>query len=143
MNNIKYEEEVKNRSNIFGWDFSNEICVMVVDIDNFKEKYLKLENRNLNDNLENARERIFKYTMYILKSYFKDAIYATFSDSIVFLLQPESKDVKMFGSQLRKIGDEIRDAIFTNFDFTVMVGVGSLKDNVIDIYKSYNEVCNS
>lgn len=123
MNNIKYEEEVKNRSNIFGWDFTNDICVMVVDIDNFKEKYLKLENKNVNDNLEDIKERIFKYTTYILKAYFNDAIYATFSDSIVFLLQPDIKNIKMLGGQLQKTGDEIRDAILKNFEFTVMVGV--------------------
>jgi len=139
MNNIKYEDEVKNRSSIFGWDFTDDICVMVVDIDNFKEKYLKPESKKVNNNLENVRERIFKYTMYILKSYLKDVIYATFSDSIVFLLQPDGKDAKMFELQLKRISDEIRDTIVKNFEFTVMVGVGRLKDNVMDIHKSYNE----
>ncbi|MTK12875.1 MAG: hypothetical protein F8N39_12590 [Clostridiaceae bacterium] len=139
MNNIKFEGEAKKRAAIYGWDLSKDICVMVVDIDNFKEKYLKLEYKNFNDKLQFIRERIFKNSIEIVKFSFKNAIYGKFSDSIVFILQPNGMDLKTMNTYLKKIGDEIRKVIFKNFEFTVMVGFGDFKDYIMDIYKSYNE----
>ncbi len=139
MNNIKFEGEAKKRAAIYGWDLSKNICVMVVDIDNFKEKYLKLENKSFNNKLERIRERIFKNSIEIVEFSFRNAIYGKFSDSIVFLLQPNGVDLKTINTHLKKIGDEIRNVIFKNYGFTVMVGCGDFKDYIMDIYKSYNE----
>ncbi len=139
MNNIKYKEEVNKRAEIYGWDFSRPICVMVVDIDNFKVEYLKLENKNINEELESIREKIIKNTTKILKSHFKDVVYATFSDSVVYLLQPKEMDMKRFDLQLKKCSNEIRNSTREKFEFTVMVGIGDFKDDIMDIHKSYGE----
>lgn len=139
MNNIRFKEEVYKRADIYGWDFSKSICVMVVDIDNFKVEYLKLENNNSNEELELIRERIIKNTIKIIKSYFMDAVYATFSDSIVFLLQPREGDIKKFNSQLKKSSEEIKNSTREKFKFSVTLGIGDLKDDIMDIHKGYSE----
>ncbi len=139
MNNIKFEDEVKKRAAIYGWEFSKDICAMVVDIDNFKDEYLKLEHKISNDRLELIRKRIFKNSKEVVKTYFKDAVYGEFSDSIVFLIQPNDMKPKTLSCYLKKIGDEIRNVIFRNFEFTVTVGFGDFKDSIMDIHKSYNE----
>lgn len=139
MNNIKFKEEVNKRAEIFGWDLSRPIRVMVVDIDNFKVEYLKLVNKNSNEELEFIREKIIKNTIKIIKSYFKDAVYATFSDSIVFLLQPKDKDLKRFDYLIKKSSDEIRNSTRVKFEFTVTLGIGDFKDDIMEIHKSYRE----
>jgi len=139
MDNIKFKEEVNKRAEIFGWDLSRPIRVMVVDIDNFKVEYLKLGNKNSNEELEFIREKLIKNITQIIKSYFRDAVYATFSDSLVFLLQPKDKDMKRFDSQIKKSSDEIRNSTREKFEFTVTLGIGNFRDDIMEIHKSYGE----
>ena len=140
MNNIKYKEEVSKRAEIYGWDFSESSrLVVVVDIDNFKDQYLKLENKNSNDDLESVREQIMKNATKIMKSYFKDSVYATLSDSIVFLLQPKGNDLKAFNSHLKKCCGEIRLSTLQKYKYSVTIGVGDLKEDIMDMHKGYEE----
>lgn len=140
MNNIKYKEEVSKRAEIYGWDFSESArLVVVVDIDNFKDQYLKLENKNSNDDLESVREQIMKNATKIMKSYFKDSVYATLSDSIVFLLQPKGNDLKAFNSHLKKCCGEIRLSTLQKYKYSVTIGVGDLKEDIMDMHKGYEE----
>lgn len=140
MNNIKYKEEVSKRAKIYGWDFSQTTrLVVVVDIDNFKDQYLKLENKSYNDDLESIREKIIKNTIKIMKSYFKDCVYATLSDSIVFLLQPKDNDLKSFNSYLKKCCGEIRLSTLRKYKYSTTIGVGDIKEDIMDMHKSYEE----
>lgn len=143
MNNIKFKEEVNKRAEIYGWNFSGPICAMVVDIDNFKAQYLKLGNKKSNEELEFIREQFIKNTTKIIKSYFKDAVYATFSDRIVFLLQPNDRDIKSVDSKLKKSMEDIRKSTHEKFQFTVTLGIGDFKDDIMDVHKSYGEALTS
>ncbi|HAG42926.1 MAG TPA: hypothetical protein DCL31_05530 [Clostridium sp.] len=139
MNNIKFEDEIKKRATIYGWNFSKEICVMVIDIDNFKAEYLKPEHKIFNNRLELISERIFKNCIDIVKTSFSNAVYGEFSDSIAFLIQLDTPNKNSFYCSLKKMGNEIREVIIRNFEFTVTVSFGSFKPNIMDIHKSYNE----
>lgn len=139
MNNIKYEDEIKKRATIYGWNFSKEICVMVIDIDNFKAEYLKPEHKIFNNRLELISERIFKNCIDIAKTSFSNVVYGEFSDSIAFLIQLDTTNKNSFYCSLKKMGNEIREVITRNFEFTVTVSFGSFKSNIMDIHKSYNE----
>ncbi|WP_455539333.1 PucR family transcriptional regulator [Terrisporobacter sp.] len=140
MNNIKYKEEVRKRAQMYGWDFSETTrLVLVVDIDNFKAQYLKLENKNSNDNLECVREKIIRNVIKIMKYYFKDSVYATLSDSIVFLLKPQGCDLKFFNSQLNKCCGEIRLSTLEKYKYSATIGIGEIKEDIMHMHKSYEE----
>lgn len=47
-NNIKSKIEVEKRANTFGWSFKKYIRTVVVDIDNFKDEYLKIGSSDKN-----------------------------------------------------------------------------------------------
>ncbi len=74
MNNIKYKEKANKRAEIYGWDFSRPICVMVVDIDNFKDDIMDIHKSYGEALVSNKIGRVL---------YKKDAI--VFIRNLVFL----------------------------------------------------------
>lgn len=139
LNNIKSLEEIRNRARLYEWNFDNGNIVAIFDIDNYKSEYLNLKNKNHSRTLENARENIFSFIRKGLKNYYSNAVYTTFSDSIVFIIKPSSKKLDDSKELLRNVSDEIRKEVFDKFNFTITVGIGSYKKSPQDIYLSYNE----
>ncbi|WAW14542.1 PucR family transcriptional regulator [Peptostreptococcus equinus] len=143
MNNIKSQVEVEARAKVFGWMFTNNIRAMVIDIDDFKEQYLKIYKNDqsaqvLNDELENIREHMLNDVIRIVKSYYISSVYAILSDSIIFLLQSDREEDRE-KSHLLACGKEVRKSTRENYDFTVTIGVGEEKTSIVDVHESYKE----
>nr|WP_312215118.1 PucR family transcriptional regulator ligand-binding domain-containing protein [Clostridioides sp.] len=139
MNNIKFKDEIKSRASIYGWDFSGSICAMVVDIDDFKEEYLKLDNKSSIDKLENESKKILQTCVDFMKIMYNDTVYVKFSDRIVFLIQQDDKNESDFNNYVKKLGDDLRAVISSKHKFTATVGFGSIKSDVMETHKSYEE----
>jgi len=139
MNNIKFKDGIKSRASIYGWDFSGSICAMVVDIDDFKEEYLKLDNKSSIDKLENESKKILQTCVDFMKIMYNDTVYVKFSDRIVFLIQQDDKNESDFNNYVKKLGDDLRAVISSKHKFTATVGFGSIKSDVMETHKSYEE----
>jgi purine catabolism regulator len=139
MNNVKSLEEVKNRAEIYGWNFDKGVRGVIVDIDDYKAQYLKIRHKRYNDTLESIRQKIFKIVINIMKESSDQIVYTTFSDSIVFLVDPIDKSKKKAAERLKKIGDQIRKSISKINNFTVTIGIGNFKSNIMNINDSYQE----
>ncbi len=139
MKNIRSKAEIDKRAEIFKWTFSDNIQVVIVDIDNYKIRYLKMEGRASNDDLENIRNKIVKNSSRIMKTYFRDAVYATLSDSIIYLIQPKSGNLEAFGKELTECCEKISESTKENFNFTVTIGMGSMKHDIMLVHKAYKE----
>lgn len=139
MNNIKFKDEIKSRASIYGWNFSGDICTMVVDIDDFKEEYIKLENKSYIDRIENESKKILQTCIDFMKIMYNDTAYVKFSDSIVFVIQLGEKKENDLDKYLKKLGDDLRVAIASKHKFTATVGFGSTKADVMETHKSYKE----
>jgi len=137
INNIKTPEEVKIRSNFYGWNFSSGTMAVIVDIDNFKKQYSKYSAKDKQYTMENIKEIIFETATRVMKSYFSQVPYTTLSDSIIYLISPPDDDKVVHYDKLKKIGEEIRDEISRMGSFTVMVGIGNYETSVMDASKSY------
>lgn len=143
MNNIKSKAEVENRAKLFGWFFSDLVRVMVVDIDNFKDEYIKMGSDDavldLNKDLDSKRDEIFNSVRGIVKSYFVDSVYAVMSDSIVFILHTDESTIDDFDRILKLCSQEIRTIIRDRYDFTLTVGIGDHKNDIMNVHHSYKE----
>ncbi|AYD39680.1 PucR family transcriptional regulator [Clostridium fermenticellae] len=137
INNIKTPEEVKSRSRLYGWNLSSGLVSIIVDIDDFKLRYLKIKDKKKNYTLEETKLIIFESARKVMKKYFDQVVYTTFSDSIVFLIKPLCLDNHNFFKQLRKVCEEICAKTLNENKFTVTIGVGNYELSVMNIYKSF------
>lgn len=136
--NIKSEAEVFQRGKLYNWNFKSEVAVMIVDIDNFKENYTKMDIKENNNSLEELKRQIFSKTKRVLRNYLNNIIFTSLSDKIIFLVQ--KSDFK-FENQisLKLLGDKIRRKIKSAVDFSVTVGIGDFKKSVLNIEASFEE----
>ena len=111
------------------------VC-LIVDIDDCKARYLSLDKTM---GLEKERDIIFRRIAANMKTNFYNCFYTNYSDSIVFLIEPDVNPMKDFFMKLKKVSDEIRKEIRENSQFTATVGIGSFKASVMDIYISFIE----
>lgn len=142
-NNIKSKIEVEKRANTFGWSFKKYIRTLVVDIDNFKDEYLKIDSNDINgtisnEDIDDIRDNILNSAIRIVKSYFIDSVYVNLSDSTVFLIHSDNENYDT-DNRIKKLCDNIQNLIKNKFNFTVSIGIGNSKNDITQIYKSYKE----
>ncbi len=136
LNNIKTIEEANNRAALYGWKMDKGLVCLIVDIDDYKERFLSLEKTK---GLEEERDALFRCITSNMKKRFYKCFYTTYSDSIVYLIEPDVSPMKDFFIKLKRISEEIRKEIRENSQFTATIGIGSYKESVIDIYISFIE----
>ncbi|PRX30469.1 purine catabolism regulator [Orenia metallireducens] len=136
FNSIKSLEEVKKRASLYEWEFNDGLVTMVIDVDDFRNKYLEAE-KNLDRKIREVKRTIFLKTKKMIKSSFADVKYATFGDSIVFLIGHSSKEEAMV--EINSITDKLRREVKKDIEHTISIGVGSYKSSIMDIHKSYIE----
>lgn len=139
LNNIKYTEEVAKRADSFGWKFKPPFRVVVVDIDNFKLEYLKINRTKDSDNLESLREKIFNNAIEKMRKYFKESVYASFSDSIAFIISLPEKATISFDDLIEAALIEIKESTMFKYKHSLTQGVGRVKDKILDIHESFKE----
>jgi purine catabolism regulator len=139
MNNIKYRDEVTNRASLYGWDFSKGLTAVLVEIHGFKESYLEASHCQAIESLEMIREQIFETCKLLIKHNFAPLIFASLSDSIVFLLETPTLNMSAFHTQLAAICLEIETNVEKNHHFFVTIGIGNHKKSVMDVHLSYQE----
>lgn len=136
LNNIKTIEEANNRAALYGWKMDKGLVCLIVDIDDYKERFLSLEKTK---GLEEERDALFRRITSNMKKRFYKCFYTNYSDSIVYLIEPDVSPMKDFFIKLKKVSEEIRREIRENSQFTATIGIGSYKESVIDIYISFIE----
>jgi purine catabolism regulator len=143
LDNIKSYQEVSNRAGLYNWNFENGNIVIIFDIDNFKQEYLKIDHKYDNNTIEDTRKNIFNYIIKAIKYRLKGSVYTTFSDSIVFIIRPSKNNSDEFNIKLKNICDNIREKVLNIHKFTLTIGIGGCKSLPTDIYLSYNEAKDS
>lgn len=138
LNNIKTEEEVHSRARLYGWDFSHGGRVVVVDINNIKMYYRNSLASSVNDKLEKYKEFIFEESKKRMKKDFHEVRYYKLSDLIVFIIS-DKKDEKQFNKVLEPGFEKIKKELYGKVPFTLTIGVGDYYNNIMEVYKSYNE----
>lgn len=81
LNNIRTIEEVNNRAALYGWKIDKGLVCLIVDIDDYKKRFLSLEKTK---GLEGERDALFSRIAAEMKAKFNKCYYTTYSDSIVF-----------------------------------------------------------
>lgn len=139
MHNIKSKEEVFKRSEFYNFEFKGKHKVLIVDIDNFKAQYLKLKDFEKEERLASIRDEIYRISIRKTESYFLRPIYASFSDSLVFILNSNEMDEEVFKKAIVDFSENLKKTISQNFPFTVTIGISEDKDDVLKIDKAFKE----
>ena len=134
MNNIKYREEVYERARLYGWRFSDKMLVIIVDIDELKVRYIP-SSKSSPQVIEDVREKIINMVISTVKKFFYRAMYVSLSDSVAFILENDEYYKRYINDCIRDVKSSIRE----RYGFTVTIGIGSEKEDVMEIYQSYNE----
>ncbi|MDR1773809.1 MAG: PucR family transcriptional regulator ligand-binding domain-containing protein [Clostridioides sp.] len=140
LGNIKSIEEIQKRSDIFGWNILNKsVCVMIADIDDFKKKYLDINDKKEVGKIEENSKKILNSCNEYMKLIVENPISFKFSDSIVFLINLEQFEQKNIHSKLTNIGDNIREIVRKNHKSTVTVGIGSKVNDPMETHMSFEQ----
>jgi len=136
FNSINSLEEVKKRADLYEWEFNDGLLVMIIDVDDFRRKYLEAK-KDLDQKLREIKRTIFLKAKKMIKDSFIDVKYTTFSDSVVFLIGHPSKEE--FMEEIKSVADKLRNKMKRDIEHTVSIGVGGYKSSIMDIDKSYVE----
>lgn len=85
--------------------------------------------------MEKARDFIFEDISKEMKLISKNSYYTTKSDSIVYIVNYEKKDLSSFERSLLNICKLIQD----KHNYTLTISIGNRYENIRDIHKSYEE----
>lgn len=135
LNNVRYQREVGNRANRFGWDLSGWGRAIIVDIDEYKRRWDSATEFSY-ARLEEGRQQIFSIAVTTLRQASPRIPYTTMSDSIVFLdFSHMGNPLRIHKSHLERLQAEVSKRT----DFTVSIAVGRFKEGCFLCHESYNE----
>lgn len=134
--NVRSKEELLTRAKLFSIDISGYNSVVIFDIDNFK--YNLVENPLENIKLEEVKRKVFDKILQNFEILKSKALYYKKSDSLVLITKHNSIDTTLL-YQLESLVKRIKQIVKENFDFTFTVGMGNIREDIIDINKSYQE----
>ncbi|MCM1989423.1 PucR family transcriptional regulator [Oceanirhabdus seepicola] len=137
--NLNSLEELNRRAEFYGWHFDKGMIAVIVDIDEYKSRYMKFDDNNPTEAIINTKEDIFRDTRKHFKKHFQNIIYATFSDYIVILLDRGNKDLSSFLNELKDVSDKLRKKIYKSYSFTLTIGIGKYMECVKDVHHSYSQ----
>ena len=139
FHNIRSEDEIHNRSRLYGWDFRDGGCVIIADVDDFKCSYLQCANNKGYENFGRALDLVFDIVTRNILCEFENARYYKQSDHIVYIISlPENKRMEM-QDKLELAFVRIREQLTAIGQYTVTIGVGRYRANIKDIGSSFNE----
>ncbi|MDD3768036.1 MAG: PucR family transcriptional regulator ligand-binding domain-containing protein [Aminobacterium colombiense] len=140
LKNVRFEKEVWNRAKLFNWDLRGPQTVVVIDIDNYKHQFgIAQQIDEAVSNLEEIKKRIYYIAISLVKMKFPNVPHAEMSDSIVFILPSPFNEYEVFKKNLNATIAYIQQEVLKKTQFSVTVGVGSVKDSVFSCYQSYDE----
>lgn len=135
--NIKSREEIHNRAGIYRWDFTEGGVAVLVDVDDFKQKYAEGFDRQTNERMEREMSRVMRISRNILRDSGYQISYSKLNDRVVFLVSVPGwrKETPRF----REILERLREEIKKTMDFTVTIGVGRYREDILQISESFRE----
>ncbi len=142
INNITSIEEIRHRASLYDWQFEKQIRVVVFDIDDFKRMEME-SNHQERIALYEKRDWTFRELNRLLRRQLIECYYSTFSDSIVFMYQPGHPLSADQREPLDKACRIIQKEIRNKSQFTLMIGIGSKKESVLEAHESYQEAINA
>ncbi len=135
VDNFNSEDELRNRAALYDWKLTNNLVIINMDIDNFKEKFLKMDKKFLKISLEETRRHIFNLAKKMMKDNFSETKYLVFSDDILFFIDSDEYDKE----KIRRICDETRNRIKEQTQFTLTIGIGNKYSSIMETSSSYND----
>ncbi len=138
--NVRSQEELAKRAASFGWTFLEGMVVMILDIDDFKRRYLELDDQVQGEPLEQQRRRLVQVAHKVMLQYFQQVYYTSFSDNIVLLLPIRpGQEPGEFLREVRTAAEDVRKITPDVVGFTVTIGIGRYKPDVLAVHESYQE----
>lgn len=135
--NIKSREEVYNRAALYRWDFQQGAVAVIVDVDDFKERYRERFDRDKNKRMEWTMSGVMYNSTRILKQSGYQISYSKLSDRIVFIvgLQMNLKEKAKFQQVLENLQKELK----ARTGVAVTIGVGRYQEDIMHISSSFQE----
>lgn len=138
LNNIKTIEELENRASLYQIEPNQQgvICI-IVDLDHYKKRLLAASPAET-AKIDKTKEEIFKLAQRAVnKQFIRQLLQTSFSDQLVILIEP--KDKSKFKPLLHDTLQRLRLEVSQQTNFTVTIGVGNYKEEIIDAHQSYYE----
>lgn len=135
--NIKSREEIQNRAKLYQWDFSEGGVTVIVDVDDFKQRYAEGLDRQKNEKMEREMSRVLRISRNILGAEENQASYGKLNDRIVFLLSGSRWRAQ--DARCRGLLETVRREIQKSLELTVTIGVGRYREDILEISESFQE----
>jgi len=143
FDNIKSNEEVQNRANLYNWNFANGGVVVVVDINNYKRTYINQFDATKAKMQKYYKEQIFNTVIKHISDRFQFVLHYEQSDYIAFIILPSKSERLSLRERLQSVFADAKKSPGEKTPFTSTMGVGSYCEKIRDISKSFIEARNA
>jgi len=142
FNNIHSVEEVDKRASIYGWKFDKPAVSIVIDIDNFKEKYLQSKDfEKIDESLKLIRKKMLSICKSIYDQFYS-SVYTCFSDKFVFVIQFDC-NYELFNKKINRLSNLVQKRIKEETKLSATIGIGLIKESILEISDSFDEALKS
>jgi purine catabolism regulator len=135
--NIKSEEELAQRAKLYDWVARGDYCVIIIDIDSFRRKFVGGERiETIASELNEMANSIFETAFSVFRKNQVSMIYASFTDYAVVVVNEMDEGIH---KRVRNCTEYIRRQVNSRFNFTVTVCAGVAKKDAMKIHESFHE----
>lgn len=135
LNNISTLEEVTARAKRYHWKFEKKFACIIFDIDKYKEK---LSLGKDEDCIVNERNKMFEISKINLRNSRYRYYYTNFSDMLICLVE-FNQNSNTEEKNLELILDKVNKEIIAKSSLSFTIGVGEIKNSIMDIHLSFTE----
>ncbi len=138
FHNVKYAQEVWDKANIFGWNFSGFIRAVIIDIGDQRSvgKNTAISEKAFN---EPSMETFSNIAISLMERKFPNIPYAVIDYSVVCLLPLGENRQALNKVDLFRFLADILPALNQESIFSTIIGVGCVKESVFQSHESFQE----
>ncbi|MGI5824304.1 MAG: PucR family transcriptional regulator [Bacillota bacterium] len=132
LNAFSSYKEIKSRAAWYGWDFSNQVVVAVIDIRGAlgkdRDKYL---------------EPLTDFIKLHVRKVFPNSAYTKLGEYMVFLLDTVTFGKSSFDAIIKESAQKLIEQLAEKYNLQTLIGIGGYKSDLQFIHESYNEAVQS
>ena len=139
FNNSLTESEIVSRAQIYGWDFSDGGCVLVLNIENLRQAYLKKITVRSERDQDAAAIRFMQLVGRAVTGYFPNARYYKQNDHIIYILSVPVNERTGIALRAEQLIGSLREIVRGDEESKIYVSLGRYYPEIRQIGLSYRE----
>lgn len=139
FNNTLSEREIENRAGLYGWDFSNGGCILIVNSESLRQKFIKKSAVCTEHDKEAADMRFHQLVGRAVAQVFPKARYYRQNEHIIYILSLTEEERSEIACGAGKLIRMLQMIVPGDDPADLYISLGRYNDSIKDISASYRE----